>query len=113
MRFDVMKAKNFFVLFISILASLFLLESLFRIYNPFPVRIKGNNIVFLINQKYIIENDDNPKIDNKIIHTKNSLGFRGPDIPDNFSKYLSIIIVGGSTSECYYLSDNNDWPNVL
>lgn len=41
------------------------------------------------------------------------MGFRGAEIPPNFNDYLSIITVGGSTTECFYLSDGKDWPSLL
>lgn len=89
------------------------LEVILRIYNPFPTRLKGNKIVLPINQKYIIHNNRIPKLDEEIIHTKNSLGFRGDEKPENFENYLSIITVGGSTTECFNLSDSNTWPFLL
>lgn len=90
-----------------------ILEGFLRIYSPFPIRIKGDKISLPTNVSYIIQNTKIPKLDSEIKHTKNSLGFRGEEIPRDFEKYLSIIAVGGSTTECYYLSDNKTWPYLL
>lgn len=104
---------NFFVFFSGLLCAVLILEIFLRIYNPIPFRVKGNRIILPANQKYIIKNTSIDNLEKKIIHTKNSLGFRGEEIPGNFENYLSIIAVGGSTVECYYLSDNKDWPNLF
>jgi len=49
-----------------------------------------------------------------VIHSTNSLGFRGPEPPaDGIDHHLSIIAVGGSTTECYYLPDGSTWPERL
>ncbi len=90
-----------------------LLEVLLRIYNPFGFQLKANRIVLPVNQKEIISNRLNPKLDSLIILTRNSLGFRGPDTPRNFDRYLSIITVGGSTTACHFLNDNKTWPYLL
>src|SRR6185295_11945325 len=73
-----------------------LLEVLLRIYDPFGFQIKANRIILPVNQKEIIRNKLNPKLDSVIILTRNSLGFRGPDIVPNFDRELSIITIGGS-----------------
>ncbi|MBI5184572.1 MAG: SGNH/GDSL hydrolase family protein [Nitrospinae bacterium] len=53
------------------------------------------------------------KIDKQIIHKKNMLGFRGENPPKNFEEKLTLITVGGSTTECFYLSDGKTWTDVL
>lgn len=96
----------FFMVFI-------LLELLLRIYNPFGFQLKANRIVLPVNQREIITNHINPKLDSLIILTRNSLGFRGPDTPVNYSSQLSIITIGGSTTACHFLNDKNAWPYLL
>lgn len=105
--------KNVVTLLVGILASFLTIEILLRIYNPIPQRIKGDKIILPVKYKYKINNINIKKLDKNIVHTKNSLGFRGPDIPEKINDYLSIIAVGGSTTECFYLSDGNDWPSAL
>ena len=94
-------------------AVIILLEILLRIYDPFKFRLKANRILLPINQKEIIRNKINPKLDSLIILSRNSLGFRGPDTPKNFSSQLSIITIGGSTTACHFLTDDKAWPYLL
>ena len=89
------------------------LEILLRIYNPFGFRIKGDSILLPVNQKQVYRNTINPRLDKEIVNTRNGLGFRGPDTPVNFSQTLSVITVGGSTTECRFLSDSLTWPYRL
>jgi lysophospholipase L1-like esterase len=96
----------------SILA-LLLLEGLLRIHNPFQARIKGNRIVLLTNKTYHIKNDVIPVLDPVVTMTRNSLGFRGPDPPADLANKLSIITVGGSTTQCFFLSDDKTWTARL
>jgi len=101
------------VLCLGSLIAVLLLEALLRLHNPFQARIKGNRIVLLTNTQYHIRNDIIPSLDAVITFTRNSLGFRGPDPPANFASQLSIITVGGSTTQCFYLSDGNTWTARL
>lgn len=105
--------KNLLALGFGIVVSLLILEVFLRFYNPIPTRVKGNKIVLPANQKYEFQNTTIPGLDLYIIHTKNALGFRGEEFPEDAEKMLTIIAVGGSTTECFYLSDGKDWPNVL
>lgn len=90
-----------------------LLEVGLRIYNPFHLRLKGDKIVLPVNQKQIITNHINPKLDSVITNTRNSLGFRGPELPVGGGQMLKIITIGGSTTECHFLSDDKTWPYRL
>ncbi len=101
------------MLLVSLLVSLVILELFLRVYNPIPTRIKGGKIVLPVNQTYNIKNTSISGLDAIIKHTKNSIGFRGEEKPADFGKYLSIIAVGGSTAEEYYISDNKTWPYLL
>lgn len=47
------------------------------------------------------------------IHTTNSWGFRGDAPPKDWNKYYTIIAVGGSTTQCFYLDDEKTWPRLL
>lgn len=96
--------------------ALFISEVVLRYHNPFGFRMRGNTIVLPVNQTYAIE-DPNlqafDKLDKHVTHTKNSLGFRGTEPPVDFAGHLTILTVGGSTTECFYLSDNQTWPALL
>src|SRR5689334_7261709 len=88
-------------------------ELILRVYNPFPSGIKGNKIVLRVNTKYVLNNKDIPVLDSTIVHTKNSLGFRGPEPPADLEKKFSIFTMGGSTTECTYLADGKTWSDKL
>jgi len=55
----------------------------------------------------------NPKLDSVIYKSTNNISFRGPDLPVNNKSLYKIIAVGGSTTICDYLSDGEDWPNII
>ncbi len=93
---------------------LLLLEVALRIYNPIPWRLRGNEIVLPVRHVYHFANGDRVrKIDRVTIHSKNSLGFRGPDPPRDFDQRLTILTIGGSTTESLFLSDGRAWTDVL
>jgi hypothetical protein len=77
-----------------------ILEIILRIYNPIPLRLKGDKIILPTNQNYTFKNSY-PCFDSLVVHTKNEMGFRGPSMPSNFKEKNSIIAIGGSTTECY------------
>jgi len=101
-----------YVLYLPV-AVFLLLELALRIYNPFDLRLKGDKIVLPVNQRLIITNRINPKLDALVINSRNSLGFRGPEPPANFKDQLSLITIGGSTTECHFLNDDRTWPYLL
>ena len=98
----------FILIFVFILS-----EIILRLWNPFEFRQGDNNVILPRNRKMIFSNSTIPVLDKKIIHTKNSFGFRGPEPPQNINDLISIIAVGGSTTECFYLSDSMCWTNLL
>lgn len=110
-------------IFCGLALALFVMEGVLRIYNPFQFRVRGNHIVLPINKRSEIQNNKVTKLDKTIIHTTNSLGFRGEEppgprlsgkyLPLVFDQYLTILAVGGSSTECYFLSDGNTWPEIL
>jgi lysophospholipase L1-like esterase len=87
------------------------LEFTLHIYNPFSSRVKNGEIILPKNTRYAVELPNYPGLDKNIIHNKNSLGMRGPELGG--SESLKIICMGGSTTECFYLNDGKDWPNLL
>lgn len=95
------------------LMTMVLLEVVLRIYNPFHFRLKGDKILLPVNQRETIYNGINPKLDPVIINTRNSLGFRGPEPPKDWARALTVITIGGSTTECHFLSDSLTWPFLL
>src|SRR5688572_7904796 len=105
--------KKILYIFYLIASTVILLEVALRIYNPFHFRVKGEHIVLEANKKYVIDNTRIPALERTIVHTKNSLGFRGPEKPPDISGRLTIVTVGGSTTECAYLADGKTWTDVL
>ena len=101
-----------YILFLCVF-TLIAAEILLRIFNPIPFRVKGDKIMLPRNQKIIIENKKILSLAPVIYHTKNNMGFRGPEVPANLKDYISIITVGGSTTESYYISDSLTWSYRL
>jgi len=83
------------------------------VHNPLEMRVRGNRITLPVDKSYITENKNIKRLDDVVIHTKNSLGFRGQEPPENFDNHLTIIAVGGSTTECKHLSDDKVWTQIL
>jgi lysophospholipase L1-like esterase len=100
------------VLYLFVVVFIFL-ELGLRFYNPLHFRVRGNKILLPVSQQQIIKNNINPKLDPVIINTRNALGFRGPEKPANWDECLTIVTVGGSNTECHFLSDNKTWPWLL
>ena len=106
--------KNLLVLLISLVLVLGFCELILRVYNPLGFRIKGNKIILPINKKEIIHHEHGlGKLDKVVVHQRNSLGFRGPEPPADFSRDLTIVTVGGSTTECFDLAEDKTWPHDL
>lgn len=105
--------KNLIAIGIGFLLAFLLVEIILQCYNPFEFRQKGNRIVLPTNSKAKLDNDSVKGLDSIIIHTKNSMGFRGDERPENFENWTSIIAVGGSTTECYLNSDSKGWVALL
>lgn len=94
------------------LVSLVAAEGLLRLHDPLGQRLRGNTIVLPAGRRYVVEQESAPKLDKVIVHTRNSLGFRGEEPPADFDARVTVVAVGGSTTECMYLSDGTDWPAV-
>jgi lysophospholipase L1-like esterase len=106
--------KNLLVLLISFVLVLGLCELILRVYNPLGFRIKGDKIILPINKKEIIHHEHGlGKLDKVVVHQRNSLGFRGPEPPADFARDLTIVTVGGSTTECFDLAEDKTWPHDL
>jgi lysophospholipase L1-like esterase len=105
--------KNILTLVIGLALSFVLLEGLLRIFQPVEYRVKGNKIWLPQDRKYQLTNDKTDKLDKIVYTTRNHMGFRGDPPPKNFSEYLTIIAVGGSTTACELISDNKTWCDIL
>jgi lysophospholipase L1-like esterase len=103
--------KNIIALCFGLFLSFLLIEIVLHLYNPFQTRVRGGHIVLPVNLTYEFDQVNISGLDSHIVHKKNKLGFRGPEIPEE--KSYRIFCVGGSTTECFYLSDGKDWPALL
>ncbi len=90
-----------------------LLEIALRIYNPLPFRVQGSRLVLPVHERYVFHHDHAKKLDPITYHTKNALGFRGPDPPRDLGRRTSVVTIGGSTTECLFLSDGRTWTDEL
>jgi lysophospholipase L1-like esterase len=106
-------SKNSLLILISLFVALSICEVVLRIYNPFEFRIKGDNIVLPVNKTEILHHYNCTKIDALVVHHNNSLGFKGPEPPKDFANWLTIVAVGGSTTECLEISEEKGWPHQL
>lgn len=114
MKWTGIALKNVLALLMGTIIAMLLMEGILNIYNPFDFRVRGDKIVLPANKRYVIKKDNtHKKFDKIIIHTKNSLGFRGEEPPKDFLNHLTIITVGGSTTECTFLSDGKTWTDML
>lgn len=93
--------------------SFLLLEIFLRVVNPFGQRLLGDAIVLPTHTRVVLANRENPRLDPEIVLARNSLGFRGPEPPRDFASALSIVAIGGSTTECRFLTEGKDWPALL
>jgi lysophospholipase L1-like esterase len=105
--------RNCGLVLLSLLFAVLFMEAVLRLFSPVDLRLMGWNILLPVYKRYVIESPKAEKLEPRIVHNKNNLGFRGPSPPRDFDKQLSMIAVGGSTTECFVLADGRDWPAVL
>jgi hypothetical protein len=105
--------KNFKAFLLGLDIALLLCEIILRIYNPFPFALQKGKLVIPANQSRVYDNKWISRLDKKIYFSRNSLGFRGPEMPSIDSNWLRLITIGGSTTACTFLSDSNTWPFLL
>ncbi|MCL4502292.1 MAG: SGNH/GDSL hydrolase family protein [Deltaproteobacteria bacterium] len=105
--------RNLLALLIGLLVSVVLLEGLLRIFQPIEYRVKANKIKLPRDKKYQFRNDETDKLDRIIYSSRNHQGFRGEPLPSNFAGSLTVIAIGGSTTECLLISDGKAWCDLL
>ncbi len=97
---------------VSIFVSLCFVEILLRLMYPDYLRVYGDRIVLPRNTTNVTQYHQ-PPIAGHVTVTKNSLGYRGPEPPVNVKDYISILTVGGSTTEQLLVTDGSTWTDVL
>ncbi|TKJ41030.1 hypothetical protein CEE37_05025 [candidate division LCP-89 bacterium B3_LCP] len=102
--------KNFGLLISSMLLSLILLEIALRLITPNTV---FHPIFELIPYQKDIILVELPGVADTVYASTNKWGLRGDPIPGNWENLTSILMIGGSTTYCMYLSDNKTWPYLL
>ena len=90
-----------------------MLEVYVRLFHPFPILLRAGRIDLPANTEREFSSGNIPGLDPVIKVSYNSLGFRGPERPQPWAEYLTILCVGGSTTQCLYLSDGTSWPDRL
>ncbi len=121
MKFPILKhiprlreiGKNTILFLLGLFVALAIVEVSLRFYNPFGFTMRGNKIVLPVNRTQIIHNKKDGKLDELVVNKKNSIGFRGEEPPADFNAWLTIITVGGSTTECLALNEEKSWPHLL
>jgi hypothetical protein len=88
-------------------------EIILRIYNPFPASVTGDRITLHSNTLRILDNFKGSDLDSRVTIIKNSLAFRGPEPPTPFREYLTILTVGGSTTECTAINEEKTWSELF
>lgn len=105
--------KNIFLLALSLVLSSLVCEVGLRIVSPAPLLIQGDRISLPIGKKQQFNISGSKKLDQTVMHWRNKIGFRGAEPPPDFEKSLSIVAVGGSTTECSLLSEGDTWVDRL
>ncbi len=104
------RISYFFFLFVFTLIAA---EIILRIYNPFPTSVTGDKITLHNNTRRVLDNIKGPELDSRVVVSKNSLAFRGPEPPLDFNDYLTILTIGGSTTECLIVNEEKTWPALI
>ena len=91
------------------LLSALVAEALLRVRNPIELPVRGKEIVLPVNRRFVWQSPENSKLDRTLHLTSNSLGFRGADPPSDFEGALTVVAIGGSTTECKLLDDEKTW----
>jgi len=94
--------------------ALIVAEILLRLYDPFPSSVVGDKIVLTPNYNKVFRNKVlSQAMDSIITYKRNSIGFRGDEPPVPFDSALSVVVIGGSTAECMFISEGKTWEDAL
>lgn len=98
---------NISLLFSSVIVTLILSEIILRIISSNQYYIWPPNL----KQYFLPKPSIFPGIEDTSFFKINSVGFRGEEKSD--SSLINIVTIGGSTTECLYLSQSETWPALL
>jgi lysophospholipase L1-like esterase len=94
----------------SLLVSLALAEGFLRLWSPG----RAFNTTFALYPHYKRTLRVTKQGQTRVItQTTNRWGFRGDEPPSDWAHTYSIVAIGGSTTQCYYLDDRETWPYKL
>jgi lysophospholipase L1-like esterase len=88
-------------------------EIALRVLAPIQLRLRGTEIVLPVDTVTKGHNLNPTRLESEITVRRNSLGFRGPDPPADFARHLTLVAVGGSTTEDLFLTDGRTWTDLL
>src|SRR5262249_31182575 len=101
---------NLLTLLVTLVVSLLVLEGVARLLSPpspfspyLPLRPHDR----------IALETDMPGVSHTGTNTTNKWGFRGEEPPRDWKGTYTIVAIGGSTTQCFYLDDAKTWPARL
>lgn len=97
---------------IGVVVSLIVLEVFLKVARPFPALASAGRVELPVNTTLRIEDHGHEGLNDPIDIRFNSLGFRGPE-PSADQSVVRIVTVGGSTTQCLYLSEGQTWPDQV
>lgn len=108
------KIRKFIVYFLIVFITIVIGLAIFEYINYKQVSKIDYSYVWPPNHEYLFNPDPNifNGISGKSHFTINNMGYRGEKIKNHEEEYR-ILILGGSTSECLYLDNNETWPALL
>lgn len=89
------------------------LEYFLHFYHPLGFSLKGHRISLPTNTAVTYEVPPTEKLNSRVTVKKNSIGFRGTEAPARFNTVLSLVTVGGSTTESIMISEGQTWTDIL
>ena len=101
------------LLLVGLVVGLGLVELVLRVHNPFAPRLRAGAIVLPANRVEVWHNVGVPNVPAVVVKRRNGLGFRGPEPPRAFAEALTLVTVGGSTTEASYEPDGATWTDRL
>jgi lysophospholipase L1-like esterase len=102
--------QNFSLLGASCLAGLVMLELVLRWTMPQPVFHRDLWLLPLQNRTGYVDYGGTTHV---VHHSTNKWGFRGGPVPNDWEQRPTILTVGGSTTQCVEVNDDETWPAQL
>jgi hypothetical protein len=103
-----------FGIFFTAIIILLMVEIFLRVFDPLPSSIFKDRLNTKPNLELSIKNfEKSKKIDKNISVKFNEIGLRGDSLSEFHKSDISILLVGGSTTQCIYLSDGQTWGDLL